>query len=185
MAGIRSVPPVTVAARRSFRRKACSLHARAQAPPCGLDLGIGGAVTARPPLGGGFRIFGDVISHQCARQAPQHGWLFTGEGALPPDRQHRRKGDRVSHHAVPPSLELGGKLGRCRLVPARVSLRRISISGMSKLAIARSDHVSAVAQRAKSEAIRNCALETIWIDSRRLSSAALRADPLARNDEAL
>jgi len=47
----------------------------------------------------------------------------------------------------------------------------------------RSDDLSAVAQRAKAEAIQTAAAEAFWITSRSLSSGAHSRDPLARNDE--
>ena len=60
---------------------------------------------------------------------------------------------------------------------------QVCSSGQTVIARSDSDDLSAVAQRAKAEAIHLSACAALWIASRSLSSGAHSRDPLARNDD--
>jgi hypothetical protein len=79
-----------------LRSRACSLHVspRMQTTTRRFDFGIAGAVTSCPRLSGCFRIFGDIETHNGARD--------TSRGSMAERNQCYKSQECSSHHRDPP-----------------------------------------------------------------------------------
>jgi hypothetical protein len=59
--------------------EACWLNGQiAKASACGLDIGIGRTMAARPGLRSGFRVSANIVAHHAARYSPQQARLLVG-----------------------------------------------------------------------------------------------------------